>query len=365
MEHILITNQNSNVEVVDSNIIHKLAEVTQDCDATSSLTGNLQTTKAYKKDVDFLLAKFPNLQINATQGLYVDFADRGVEQALANTIGDGTGITTANISGVTNLNGNGNAAGIKGNIDIVSFDEFIDWSNCQSLFNAVFDGCVNLKSIGIPRSLVNVATDCFKNCLFNRVIIDDLDSFIACEWSSNGRPTVGDWNVSKSNRGKFYIRNQVTKEIEELTTLTVNQDVTPQQKSGRGASFRYSNIKNIIWNTSYNFNNIDFSGCKIDNCIIAEGSTDIGYEVFNEGAVKRIDMPSTTTSITSKAFRRLTNNDMVMICRASVPPSVGSENQTPAVLYVPDANIADYQSASWWSGIADIRGISTLQTSNE
>lgn len=364
MEHIKIE-QNSNVEVVDSNIIHKLSEEAQDCDASSNMTGNLQTTKAYKRDVDFLTAKFPGLTINATQGLYVDFADRGVEQALANTIGDGTGVTTVDVLGVTNLNGSGNAAGIKGNTDIVSFDEFIDWSNCVSLSNGVFSDCVNLKSIGIPGSLSFVAADCFKNCLFNSVIIDDLDAFIACEWNNNGRPRVGDWNVSESNRGKFYIRNQVTKEIEELTTLIVSQDTVPQQTSGRGASFAYSNIKNIIWNTSYDFANINFSDCSIDNCIIAEGSTRIGYEIFNEGAVKRIDMPSTTTSISSKAFRRLTNNDMVMICRASVPPSVGSENGTPAVLYVPDANIADYQSASWWSDIADIRGISTLQTSNE
>ena len=63
MTHLEII-QNSNVEVVDSNIIHKLAEEAQDCDASSNVTGNLQTTNAYEDDVDFLTTKFPGLTIN-------------------------------------------------------------------------------------------------------------------------------------------------------------------------------------------------------------------------------------------------------------------------------------------------------------
>ena len=63
MEHIVI-NQNSNVEIVNSNIISKLAEATQDCDATSNLTGNLQVTGADSQQVSFLTTKFPGLTIN-------------------------------------------------------------------------------------------------------------------------------------------------------------------------------------------------------------------------------------------------------------------------------------------------------------
>lgn len=63
MNHIKI-NQNSNIEVVSKTLIEALYEESQDCDVTSSLTGNLQVTGADSQQVSFLTTKFPGLTIN-------------------------------------------------------------------------------------------------------------------------------------------------------------------------------------------------------------------------------------------------------------------------------------------------------------
>lgn len=50
MNHIVIQ-QNSNIEVVPSALIGKLYECALDCDSTSDMRGNLQTTIAKKKQL--------------------------------------------------------------------------------------------------------------------------------------------------------------------------------------------------------------------------------------------------------------------------------------------------------------------------
>lgn len=144
MEHIKIE-QNSNVEVVDSNIIRKLAEEAQDCDASSNMTGNLQTTNAYEDDVDFLTTKFPGLTINATQGLYLRIADPAVQNILATNFGDGTGITKAQAQSLQHFNDK-----FAGNTDIETFNELSKFTNITEINNNnEFNNCTNLKSIDL------------------------------------------------------------------------------------------------------------------------------------------------------------------------------------------------------------------------
>ena len=144
MEHIKIE-QNSNVEVVDSNIIHKLAEEAQDCDASSNMTGNLQTTNAYEDDVDFLTTKFPGLSINATQGLYLRIADPAVQNILATNFGDGTGITKAQAQSLQHFNSK-----FANNTDIETFNELSKFTNITEInWNNRFNSCTNLKSIDL------------------------------------------------------------------------------------------------------------------------------------------------------------------------------------------------------------------------
>jgi len=84
-----------------------------------SLRGNLQVPKAYGDEVDWLETKFPNLHINVTGSRYIRFKDNEVQRVLLNNgIGDGTGITEADVASVTKLN-----KMFKDNKDITSLDD--------------------------------------------------------------------------------------------------------------------------------------------------------------------------------------------------------------------------------------------------
>lgn len=359
MNHIKIE-QNNNIEVVSKELIEELYNAAQDCDASSNMTGNLQTTKAYKRDVDFLTAKFPGLTINATQGLYVDFADRGVEQALASTIGDGTGVTTVDILGVTNLNGSGNAAGIKGNTDIESFDEFILFQNCTTVSGAFARS--SLKSIGIPKSVTLFSYPCDYGLIFERVILEDVDAYVSAE-HNGGKIRVGEWNVGR--KGYYYLKNSLTGQIEKMTTLNVSSNAHPNSLGGRGVTFNWSTITNVNWNAEFIPSGC-FGGCLLDSVILGEGVMRILDSVFNEAGVSYIDLPSTITSIGEKAFRR-NKRTMTMVCRATTPPTVSTtENNLPSTLYVPDASISAYESATWFDGMASgsIKGLSELPSND-
>ncbi len=112
MTHLKIE-QNTNIEIVTSNMIHKLYEIASgiiDYEeanqiATSQvfLKGNLQVTKAYGDEVNWLTTKFQDLSINITTASYISFDDPYAQQWWANTpIGDGTGVILADIQSITN-----------------------------------------------------------------------------------------------------------------------------------------------------------------------------------------------------------------------------------------------------------------------
>lgn len=105
--------QNTITENVTSNVIHKLyetakaiidAEEANDVQESQvSLKGNLQVSKAYGDEVDWLTAKFQDLNIYITTSRYISFEDPYEQQYWANSpIGDGIGVTLENLQTITN-----------------------------------------------------------------------------------------------------------------------------------------------------------------------------------------------------------------------------------------------------------------------
>ena len=148
MKHLYIK-QNNNVEIVSSDIIEKLYQISQGgLYSTSDLIGNLQCTHAYDDAVTYLTTKFKNLQINVTDGKYIRFADKEVEKICAANWGDGTGITAAQAAAVSSI-------GIKFiyNENIISFEEFKYFTNVTSIRGWAFSGIKTLKSIDVTEVL--------------------------------------------------------------------------------------------------------------------------------------------------------------------------------------------------------------------
>ena len=176
MKHLYIK-QNNNVEIVSSDIIEKLYQISQGgLYSTSDLIGNLQCTHAYDDAVTYLTTKFKNLQINVTDGKYIRFADKEVEKICATSWGGGTGITAAQAAAVSSVR-----TKFKNNTNIVSFNEFKYFTNCKTFSNSgeSFVGCTNLKSIDLSNIILLSGVDGghrggFENCTsLNNVILNN------------------------------------------------------------------------------------------------------------------------------------------------------------------------------------------------
>lgn len=148
MTHLRIE-QNNIQENVSSAVIEKLYElaISGTLDNSSNLAGNLYTTSTYTKYANYLTEHYQELTINANN-FYAWFEDPTVRNILATSVGDGTGVSETVVRSLTAFP----SAMFQGNTNIVTFDEFSQFSNItqiNSTTRAYFNSCTNLKSIDL------------------------------------------------------------------------------------------------------------------------------------------------------------------------------------------------------------------------
>ena len=199
MTHLRIE-QNDNVELVNSRIIHSLYiyATSNQLDSESNLCGNLYTNVAKRSECVTLMSLYRNLNITAGE-YYLEFEDPVVERICAQNWGDGIGITANQANSVTSV---GNV--FEGNTEITTFDELScfrnlvqfnytyktnAFTNCSNLtsvdlinmkrnntsrnFTALFQGCSNLEVVKNFNGIC-IGINMFKNCAKLREI--DLSS---------------------------------------------------------------------------------------------------------------------------------------------------------------------------------------------
>lgn len=171
----LVIKQNSNIEIVNNSIIQKLYELTSNANISNAeLEGNLQSDHATMSAYNWLTGndtqgnrRFPNLALNITNGLYIEFADPVVEQLCATNFGDGVGTTLTQAQSVNTINDL-----FRDNTNITSFDEFRYFTSVTSLNTKAFQGCSNLSSIEFPSSIQNLGQHVFRYATSLSGIID-------------------------------------------------------------------------------------------------------------------------------------------------------------------------------------------------
>ncbi len=116
-----------------------------------------------------------------------------------------------------------------------------------------------------------------------------------------------------------------------------------------------------------------FSGLSLSSVTVEEGVTTIQGQAFRYNTnMKRVDLPSTLTSIANYAFQIPTGSTATqwdtMIVRATTPPTIYSSTiqhnnsaGVPFRIFVPDASVDTYKSANIWSNFSsNIKALSTL-----
>jgi hypothetical protein len=369
MEHIVITNQNSNVEIVNSNIISKLAEEAQDCDATSNMTGNLQTTTAYEDDVDFLTTKFPGLNINATQGLYARLLDPELAVTFATKWGDGVGVTSLQLS-TANANADdineiiSNSTSIKDMRDFkkvgcVTSNYTFGYYNgkCKSvvhgyipkIYNEVSTGDYNsafgssLQDIEFADNVIRLGAYAFQNC--SNLLLDKIPDTV----TDLGRATFKNCSkitVDSTNNVEF-IGKETFYGCTSITSFTIKAKC---EINGGSVFWGCSNLESIIFEQGSG-PNIEFSD---------EGGWEDGFICGTK--VTTLDIPERVTYFGNASMNCSTLRTLII--RKTTVPNKGSWKLNNNVqIYVPDASVQLYKDA-WTDVTSRIHGISELPSND-
>ena len=138
-------------------------------------------------------------------------------------------------------------------------------------------------------------------------------------------------------------------EVAEVRTQSNQQLFTREKMSG------HATIKSGCTTIGYQ----SFAYCKLlQGVTIPDTVTSIGQSAFTQCyALTEVEIPSSVTSIAAQAFMSCTSL-VDVICKRTTPPTLATSSFQGCTaltsIYVPDANVNAYKSASGWSDYASI-----------
>ena len=325
------------------------AEGNTDNEGYPVIEGHLHIAgSASQENIDFLKGKFPALVLTADQIInYFKFADPEVERIVADNWGDGTGTSLEQIQAVTNLNRK-----FRANTSIQTFDELYKFTSLSSTGNSgQFENCSSLKSVRANRTLFG-NTRLFTSCKsLESVVIEDADSLelIPSEmfrYDSSLKSINIDFSKIKTFSGYCFAG---CSSLEVDGSLLINAETIGTNALDGLNLYGTLNIRN---NKS---GNIGVLGANNLESIMDLGAiTTINAYFVNSPYLKVVHIPSTVTEIKGQAFRYVTTLES-FICHAATPPTLGNYGYifgTIPNIYVPDASVEAYKTATNWSGLA-------------
>ena len=266
---------------------------------------------------------------------YIPFADSNVEAVLLSKgIGDGLGVTYKDAARVTNI-----STWFKGNTDITSFAEFVNFSGIIKLERTAFSNCTSLAEIALPASLTSIGQYAFQDCSSLTRIVD-----------------LENTKLTKIEYQTFYNCSSLT-EVRLPSSLTKIRDF---------AFWNCSSLTEIELSPSLTSIGAHiFNGCsaltKITNLENTKVTSLPNNAFYNCSSLIEVRLPSSLTKIESYVFDRCTSLQYIRI-NAITPPTITSTIPATVVsIYVPDESVAAYQAATNWSSFASkIKGISEM-----
>ena len=291
---------------------------------------------------------------------YIPFADSNVEAVLlANGVGDGLGVTYKAAAKVTSI-----STWFKGNTDITSFAEFVNFSGISLLADSTFYGCSSLTEITLPAGVTSIGNYAFNGCkLLARVL--NLENTKVTKIGNgvfNGCAALAEVSLpaSLTSIGQYAFNG--CKSLTSVVNFENTQLTSISSELFRGCS-SLTEITLPAGVTS--IGNYAFNGCtSLAEITLPASLTSIGdYAFRNCTSLAGITLPDTLTSIGDGAFNRCSSLQYIRI-EATTPPTLASTNAIPSAIgaiYVPDESVAAYQAATNWSSFASkIKGISEM-----
>jgi hypothetical protein len=231
------------------------------------------------------------------------------------------------------------------NLSIISIPNIVTTSGFFA-----FQECNNLLSLALPLSLTSINNNTFVNCYSMKIFsssanIGGSNQFQNCRSLekiviNSGVTTLSDFYLSGTSSLK-----SVKFKTTSVTTL--------------GVVFSGSGIETIIIPNSVT----SFAAQAFQNCVllksitIPNAITSLGAQTFISCTnLQELEFPNTLTSISAQAFQSCTSM-LEYTFLSTTPPTLGATSaftgiQTGCKIYVPDASVSAYQSATNWSTYA-------------
>lgn len=319
MTHLVIENQNSNVEIVSAAIIQKVYEMALSAEGDVSLKGNLQSDYAKQTAYDYLTGnltgtstkRFPNLSLNITGGIYVDFADPEVERVLiSHNVGNGIGVTQADLQNVTSL-----GTWFQNNTTIQSFDE-LRMTGVTSLSNSAFSGCTSLSNINLS-NVRYIGSNAFVGC-----------TSLSMEVELTLTQSALDANIFKDC---------------PITKLVIHdQNLTDISVRGSGQHYITEELPNVTY--------IDFSDTNIQQATFRNDKQLVTAIIPANNSVLSPNNYNFVEFCENLQYIIITNTSQVVTPLNDTLKYMFKGNNAPnANIYVPDTLLSQYQSSSSWN----------------
>ena len=241
----------------------------------------------------------------------------------------------------------------------------------------VFGGCANLTNVILPASLIDLGAWAFYNCSvlaninLGRVKKIGNSAFYNC--TSLEIEDLSLPNLETLGQNAFYgVKIKKISNLGKLTTLPTASNTTqnfgdksvleevvlpsgvteiPAQSFYNYSALVKINLDNIITINGSTFNSTSIRDAILPN-IVSTGS----YSFANNKSIEKVLFGSNIATIGDCAFQ---NNSSLqhIICLATTPPSVYTTSfryiHSDYYIYVPDASVEAYRTASGWSSYAD------------
>jgi hypothetical protein len=282
--------------------------------------GNTDNPRSITMNADVALSAECSEVVQPPVGNYIQFEDKAVEAiCVANWSSDGIGLTMEDAAAVTTI-----GTIFKGNTEITSFEEFQYFTKVTSLSSNAFNGCSALEYIKIPTGIAIIPYGAFQGTRLRTI---------------------------ESNC--TLVKDSAFKNCKNLESVSLPFVVTIEQQAFNGC-----NLLNVA--ATPNVESIGtsaFYGCSALSAIDTLKVKVLGgFSLYQCASLSVLEFGGEITSVGNSAMEKCTSLQKVIV-RASTPPTLGNtnafNNTNNCPIYVPDASLEAYRTATNWNTYAD------------
>lgn len=305
----------------------------------------------------------PDVPINpdVDENGYIIFADPEVARICAENWGDGTGITLEQAAAVTSV-----GTVFKGNATITSFNEFGKFTKAQAVPANAFNGCTSLGRIDLG-NVTSLGASALYNC--SALEIDDLAMPNLTNLGQNAFYGV---KIKKiSNLGKITALPAASSATHNFGDKSVLEEVALPIGITKIGVYAFLNYTLLTGN--FNLLSVTiiggsaFQNTAITSIMLPLVNT-ISWNAFTDcKKLKFVKIGDSIEKIEAAAFQNCISLENVIIENTTPPTLSGTAftNTNNCLIYVPDASVEAYKTATNWSSYASrIFPISQLSTDN-